>query len=797
MALRAGKIIVAGLLSLCLLFSMGVLIAFAEVTTRPPVLATDLDLGDYQREMEVGTSQVLFVTVIPLNTDNQTLVYYSSNSTVASVNGIGRISALAPGQATITVSCGAISRSFMLTVKAPETTTVPTTIQANDLDLGDPQRKMTVGESQMLMVTVIPTNTTNQDVTYRSSSPTIAEINAIGRITAKRAGSVTITATCGSASRSFTLEVVNVEVTTTVAARSIDLGDAPKEMAVGTAQMLAATVIPSDTTDPKLSYQSSNKSVATINELGRITALAVGETTITVACGNARNSFKLKVVAIALDLGDPPKEMAVGSSQLLNVSVIPADAANQKISYASSNGTAATINEQGRITARAVGETTITVSCGNANSSFKLKVVALALDLGEPQKEMAIGSSQMLNVSVIPYDAANQKISYASSSAAVAAVNGLGRISALAQGETTITVTCGDARKSFTLKVVPVAIEVEDFEDELAVDETLRLAARVTPENAPVTTIQYKSSDPKIATVNPSGEVKGIAPGNVTIMLTAGEAKKDILLIVNIAGKRVELNSKYIILKPGEQFQLQARLVPADARQTIKYKSFDSNVATVSSDGTIIAQGFGTTTVLASTDDTGAAATVIVNQSGTAETTQPGEVTIPANATPAFTTEISAAAYPILTSDMLKYYYESGKICTIIGDGYKITISGRDIANHNNEFQTALAFSSDENGTSFVLNEGKPLCGPVTVELTEPVPGAKYLYLYNDSSGKYKQLQAENLSMLRLDVAGKYLLASKKLNGFKLNAVFIIIGGVVLLGGVAAYIAVKKRHWFW
>jgi len=689
--------------------------AFAAV----PV--TDLDLGDYYAEMEVGTSQVLMVTVIPLNADNQTLSYNSSNPGVASVNGIGRISALVAGQTMITVTCGSISRNFNLTVKERETTTVPTTVRATDLDLGDPQKKMTVGETQMLMVTVIPTNTTNQNLTYNSSNAVVAEVNAIGRITAKRAGSATITVSNINVSRNFQLEVVNQEVTTTVRATDIDLGDPQKKMTVGDTQMLMATVIPANATNQELKYKSSSTIVAEVNALGRVTAKRAGTTTITVSCGSASKSFTLEVV-----------------------------------------------NE----------------------------ILATGIDLGEPPKEMAIGSTQMLYATVIPTDAKNQTLTYKSSNSQVAAVNELGRISALAAGEATITVSCGRVSKTFQLKVVPVAIEVEDFEDELAVDETLRLAARVTPDNAPVTTIQYKSSDPKIATVNPSGEVKGIAPGHVTITLTAGEVTKEITLIVNIAGKRINLNSKYIILKPGESFTLQANLVPADARQTIKFKSFDSNVAAVSASGVITAQGFGTTTVLASTDDTGAAATVIVNQSGTVEeATEPA--TLPANASPAFPNTINAQDYPVLTQEMLKYYYESGVICTVTGDGYQLSLRGKDIVNYNNEFKTIIAFSKEENGISFVLNDGKPLCGSITVETGKAVEGAKYLYLLNESTGKYRQLQTNGLSVLKLDVAGKYLIAEKKITGFKLNAIFFIIAGVVVLGGLAAYIAVKKRHWFW
>ena len=93
------------------------------------ILATELDLG-----------------VIPVNADDQTLAYKSSNQEVAKVNGIGRITALKVGTTTITVSCGDISENFTLTVseKVEETETkVPVT----DIEIGDHEDELNVDES--------------------------------------------------------------------------------------------------------------------------------------------------------------------------------------------------------------------------------------------------------------------------------------------------------------------------------------------------------------------------------------------------------------------------------------------------------------------------------------------------------------------------------------------------------------------------------------------------------------------------------------------------------------------------
>ncbi len=75
--------------------------------------------------------------------------------------------------------------------------------------------------------------------------------------------------------------------------------------------------------------------------------------------------------------------------------------------------------------------------------------------------------------------------------------------------------------------------------------------------------------------------------------------------------------------------------------------------------------------------------------------------------------------------------------------------------------------------------------------------GYRYLYLYNTSAEKYENLKVEKISDIQLNSAGTYLITDKKLNGIKVSLVAVILCVIVLLGLAGAYIAVKKKHWFW
>lgn len=234
------------------------------------------------------------------------------------------------------------------------------------------------------------------------------------------------------------------------------------------------------------------------------------------------------IKAQELDLGEYYDTMVIGSKQLLTVTVLPMNSTEQEITYNSSNEDVATINGMGRIEAIGVGKTTITVTCGEVIESFVLKVceeedVVEDLDIADCPTEIVVGTSELLSISVIPADATNAECTFSSDNIEVASVNALGRITGNAIGTANITIICGDVKKTFSLSVVPekavTDIEIGDYESQLEIGETLYLSAVVLPSDLGESATFY-SSDDNIATVNSSGEVKGISSGEVYIYIS-------------------------------------------------------------------------------------------------------------------------------------------------------------------------------------------------------------------------------------------------------------------------------------
>lgn len=425
------------------------------------------------------------------------------------------------------------------------------------------------------------------------------------------------------------------------------------------------------------------------------------------------------------------------------------------------------------------------------------------LDLGDYLTEMTVGEKQLLNVTILPMEAGETTITYSSSDTNVATVNGMGRITALKLGSTSITAFAGGVSQSFVLNVIEeenttiavTDIEIGEYESELEVDKTLTLSGTIVPSDATDSVITYTSSNPSIATVSSSGEVKGISPGNVTITLSAGGVSKSVPLTVKVATTGITLNKDYLVLKSGTTYQLSAKVMPAEANQTITYHSADTSVADVSTEGLVTAKAKGTTTIIVSNGDTSVAASVIVNEAVGYQ--EEADVSVQDSVEEQVYEDcVLVSEHSVVDSEMLYSLYKNKQVLKIVGEGYVIEIDGSKIVNYNNEFHTDISLVKEYGKIRFNVNEGNELCGAITLYLDEPY--GKYLYLYNTSKEKYQQIEMSDINKLELTTAGEYQLSMKKQQIDMRITMYIVIGGIVLLiVGVVVYIIIKRRYWFW
>lgn len=224
------------------------------------------------------------------------------------------------------------------------------------------------------------------------------------------------------------------------------------------------TVLPENATDKTVSYSSSKTDIATVSEAGVITAVAEGETEITVKAGDKTATFTLTVKAkpaetVAVESITLDEEIADGKSveegQTLDISglftVLPDNATDKTVSYASSNKDAATITDAGIITAVAAGESTISItsnSDANVKEEFTLTVTAkapvniTAINVTENSKTYTSEDRKVYDLSeyftVEPAENTDA-VTFASSDEDVAKIEN-GKMSIGVAGEATITI---------------------------------------------------------------------------------------------------------------------------------------------------------------------------------------------------------------------------------------------------------------------------------------------------------------------------------------------------------------------
>ena len=217
-------------------------------------------------------------------------------------------------------------------------------------------------------------------IEWTSSDESVATVDATGMVVAVSAGEADITASVTDSEMSAVCKV-----TVKVAAKDITVPDnLDVKLNDGNETTVEATVSPADATDVKVSYASTDEAVATVDEDGRVQILQPGEcdivTTLTqedkkVVEKKTHIKAYYEVEGITLDKTEGI--LTAGNTVALNATVLPEEIADETtVTWTSSDEKVATVDENGKVTAIAAGEATITANAGEKSATYKLTVQA-------------------------------------------------------------------------------------------------------------------------------------------------------------------------------------------------------------------------------------------------------------------------------------------------------------------------------------------------------------------------------------------------------------------------------------
>ena len=237
-------------------------------------------------------------------------------------------------------------------------------------------------------------------------------------------------------------------------------------------------------------------------------------------------AFSTPVSSVSLDPAEAT--LAVGETKKLTATVLPENAADKSVTWASDNTDIATVDAEGKVTGKSIGTATITVTTtdGGKKATCAVTVSPIAvtdISLNKTTLSLVNGTSETLTATVLPENATDKAVTWTSSNTSVAMVSN-GTVTAKSVGTAKITATAGGKSATCSVTVTPVkvsSITLNKTSVSIKVESSTTLSPTVLPTDAADRTVTWSSSNTSVATVNSNGEVTGIKAGTAKITATA------------------------------------------------------------------------------------------------------------------------------------------------------------------------------------------------------------------------------------------------------------------------------------
>jgi len=601
-----------------------------NVTTQE---VTGIILSPSGQTLKVGSTLTLNPVITPSNASNKTVIWTSSNTSVATVSSTGVVTAIAPGVAGIWGKTADQGYSTYFLVTVPE--------EVTSLTLSQSSLKFNVGGPAVtLSATLTPETLWEKEVTWSSSNYGIANVDSNGRVTPISSGtaSITVTSVADNTKKATCTVTVGSGESNIIHPELITLSLHQKDAIVGTTFTLSDVIFPSNAANTAVTWSSTNTAVATVSSSGVVTPIAAGTTMIMVKTvdGGCADGCMVNVTTqevTGIILSPSGQTLKVGSTLTLNPVITPSNASNKTVIWTSSNTSVATVSSTGVVTAIAPGVAGIWGKTADQGYSTYFLVTVpeevTSLTLSESSLKFNIGGPAVtLSATLNPDSLWEKEVTWTSSNYGIANVDSNGKVTPISSGTATITVTSvADNTKKATCTVTvgsgeaniihPQSITLSSHTEAAVVGTTFTLSKVMYPSNAANTAVTWSSTNPLVATVSSSGVVTPIAAGTTLIVVKAvdGGCADGCLVTVTIQEVTgISISSNGQTLKIGSTVTLNPVITPSNAsNKTVSWSSSNTAVATVSSSGVVTAIAPGIAVIWGKTVDRGYAILFVVN----------------------------------------------------------------------------------------------------------------------------------------------------------------------------------------
>lgn len=407
----------------------------------------------------------LTVSILPKDATNQSIIWKSSDESIATISDKGILKAIKEGNATITASTSNdIKTTCQVAVSAKA-------IEVETIQLSFTEFGLYEGNTKAITAKILPENATDKTIKWTSSDPSIASIDDTGIITGISAGSVTIKATSGDGKAE---SICTGKILKTVDVTGINFIYPCTELYVGNKKYIVRDILPKEATNQDLKWSSSDDKLATVDYDGVVTAVAVGTVTITATAHNGINqSTDIEIKEVKTGSGfriSPTVTVCPLSSKYVHIYVsinhfIDSEK-DMKVTWECSDPTKVKLEYNANpvfakpypyltLTEQALNGDQVTVTATREDGLQSKCIVTVNRDedyhrvssvTGLPSMTMQVGDEDEFWCNVSPYSATNQALVYFNTDSTIASISKEGKVKALKAGECIITawsVDCG------------------------------------------------------------------------------------------------------------------------------------------------------------------------------------------------------------------------------------------------------------------------------------------------------------------------------------------------------------------
>ena len=624
--------------------------------------------------------------VLPEYTNNKKVTWRSSNEKIARVDDNGNVTAVESGTCKITATTtDGTNKTASCDVKVD--------IKAESISFSSTSYKITdLGQTPSFTPKILPENTANKNVTWKSSDTSIATVSSSGVIKAVSNGTCKIIATTTDGTNLS----ASIDVIVDIKAKSVALDKTSLKIASkNSTNKLVATVTPTQA-NKKVAWSSSNGNIAKVDSKGRVTPVSNGTCKIIATTTDGTNktascdvTVDVKfVTGISFDFNSYTITK-VNQTPVFRPNITPSDAEDKNVRWSSSNTKVATVSSSGVIKAAGNGTCKITATTTDgtnlsASVDLTVNIPPTTIKLDKSSYTFNDTKNMQLKATILPTQASNTKLNWTSDNESVATVDGNGVVTPVKNGTCNITATTADGTNvkgncNIIVDIKPQVVGLNKTSYTFNDNQTMKLNATILPSQASDTKLNWTSDNESVATVDGNGVVTPVKSGTCNITATTADGtdiKGNCNITVDFKVTSISFSTtSYTITSVNQTPSFREKISPSNAaNKSVKWTSSDENVAKVSTNGVIKPIKNGTCKIIATTTDgtnLSASIDITVDIKATKITLDKTNINL---TNEKYSDKITAKIEPSEASDKVKYTSSNEKVAKVKEDGTVIAV---------------------------------------------------------------------------------------------------------------------------